>query len=132
LPRPPNAGLQDISPSVSMRWVTRAVRAPMRAAAAAASLPAWPPPMTMTSKSSRFVSVFDGMRIAHGGARESKLRARRMAGPFHVSQDPIPVTVAMMPNCRRVTRESKVRVRNMPVSVSCESAPASDARLAAA
>ena len=34
------------------RWVTRAVRAPMRAAAAAASQPAWPPPITMTSKES--------------------------------------------------------------------------------
>ena len=31
-------------------WVTSAVRAPIRAAAAAASQPAWPPPMTMTSK----------------------------------------------------------------------------------
>ncbi len=30
-------------------WVSSAVRAPMRAAAAAASQPAWPPPMTMTS-----------------------------------------------------------------------------------
>ena len=44
------AGLQDISPMVSKLWVTSAVRAPRRAAAAAASQPAWPPPMTMTSK----------------------------------------------------------------------------------
>ena len=43
------AGLQDISPIVSSRWVTSAVRAPNRAAAAAASHPAWPPPTTMTS-----------------------------------------------------------------------------------
>ena len=35
---------------VSKRWVTRAVRAPQRAAAAAASDPACPPPITMTSK----------------------------------------------------------------------------------
>ena len=33
------------------RWVTSAVAAPHRAAAAAASHPAWPPPITMTSKS---------------------------------------------------------------------------------
>src|SRR5690606_15698687 len=47
---PPIAGLQDISPMVAKEWVTSAVRAPMRAAAAAASVPAWPPPTTMTSK----------------------------------------------------------------------------------
>ena len=35
---------------VAKRWVTSAVRAPMRAAAAAASQPAWPPPTTITSK----------------------------------------------------------------------------------
>src|SRR5689334_1845056 len=50
LPRPPTAGLQDIAPMVEKRWVTSAVFAPMRAAAAAASQPACPPPMTMTSK----------------------------------------------------------------------------------
>ena len=46
---PPMAGLQLICPSVSMLWVSSSVRAPMRAAASAASVPAWPPPMTMTS-----------------------------------------------------------------------------------
>src|SRR5256885_12029279 len=55
LPRPPMAGLQDIAPMVSNRWVTSAVFAPMRAAAAAASQPAWPPPITMTSNDSRGV-----------------------------------------------------------------------------
>ena len=49
LPSPPIAGLQDISPIVAARWVTRAVLAPRRAEAAAASVPAWPPPTTMTS-----------------------------------------------------------------------------------
>src|ERR1700722_7565001 len=49
LPKPPIAGLQDISPIVAKRWVTSAVVAPERAAAAAASHPAWPPPMTTTS-----------------------------------------------------------------------------------
>src|ERR1700735_4132765 len=49
LPRPPIAGLHDISPIVAKRWVTSAVAAPERAAAVAASQPAWPPPMTTTS-----------------------------------------------------------------------------------
>ncbi len=46
----PIAGLQLICPSVSMLWVNSNVRAPRRAAASAASVPAWPPPMTITSK----------------------------------------------------------------------------------
>ena len=53
-PRPPMAGLHDISPSRSIRWVTSAVRAPRLLAASAASVPAWPPPTTMTSKSRCF------------------------------------------------------------------------------
>ena len=43
------AGLQDISPIVSLRWVSNSVFAPARAEIAAASQPAWPPPITMTS-----------------------------------------------------------------------------------
>src|SRR5882724_6254105 len=43
------AGLQDMAPMVAKRWVTKAVVAPIRAAALAASQPAWPPPMTITS-----------------------------------------------------------------------------------
>src|SRR6185312_10846571 len=39
LPIPPIEGLQDISPIVSRRWVNSSVRAPMRAATAAASQP---------------------------------------------------------------------------------------------
>src|SRR5581483_8272018 len=46
---PPMAGLQDIWPRVSMFWVSSRVRRPMRADASAASVPAWPPPMTITS-----------------------------------------------------------------------------------
>ena len=48
-PSPPIAGLHDISPIVSNFWVSKTVRAPARAEAAAASQPAWPPPMTTTS-----------------------------------------------------------------------------------
>src|SRR5258708_24062136 len=43
------AGLQDISPIVSLRWVSSKVCAPARAEEAVASQPAWPPPITMTS-----------------------------------------------------------------------------------
>jgi len=50
LPMPPMAGLQLIAPTVSMLWVSSSVRTPARAAASAASVPACPPPMTMTSK----------------------------------------------------------------------------------
>src|SRR6266853_602484 len=48
-PMPPTDGLQDICPSVSMLWVSKRVRQPARAAASAASVPAWPPPTTTTS-----------------------------------------------------------------------------------
>ena len=49
LAMPPTAGLQLICPILFMSIVIRHVVAPMRAAAAAASQPAWPPPMTSTS-----------------------------------------------------------------------------------
>src|SRR5690606_8601991 len=50
LPIPPMAGLQDICPSVSTLWVSNRVLQPIRADASAASVPAWPPPITITSK----------------------------------------------------------------------------------
>ena len=46
---PPTAGLHDIWAILFMSMVTRQVRAPMFAAAVAASQPACPPPMTSTS-----------------------------------------------------------------------------------
>ena len=48
-PIPPIDGLQLISPTDSRRWVTRIVSAPARADAAAASQPACPPPIIITS-----------------------------------------------------------------------------------
>ena len=51
LPMPPIDGLQDICPRVSMLCVSSRVFCPMRADASAASVPAWPPPTTMTSNS---------------------------------------------------------------------------------
>ena len=50
---PPIAGLQGISATVSGDSVQRPTRHPSRAAAHAASQPAWPAPITTTSKSSR-------------------------------------------------------------------------------
>src|SRR5207247_4485977 len=58
MPSPPIAGLHDSAPMVANRWVRSAVRAPTRAAAAAASQPAWPPPITMTAK---FFSIADAL-----------------------------------------------------------------------
>src|SRR3546814_10238937 len=49
LPSPPIAGLHDIVPISDGSKLTSATRAPSRAAAAAASVPACPPPTTMTS-----------------------------------------------------------------------------------
>ena len=46
---PPIDGLHDICPSVSMLWVSRSVLRPILAQASAASVPAWPPPTTITS-----------------------------------------------------------------------------------
>ncbi len=46
----PTAGLQLICPRVAKFCVMRSVLAPDRAAARDASVPAWPPPITMTSK----------------------------------------------------------------------------------
>jgi hypothetical protein len=51
LATPPIAGLHDIWPMVSSALVTSATRAPSRAAATAASVPACPPPTTTTSNS---------------------------------------------------------------------------------
>ena len=72
------AGLQDIAPMVAKRWVTKAVFAPIRAAALAASQPAWPPPMTMTSKE----SAWESMRDFYPGVVGPESRSLRKV--FHV------------------------------------------------
>ncbi len=54
LPMPPMLGLQLIWPRVSMLCVSSRVAQPMRAAAKAASVPACPPPTTITSNSSGY------------------------------------------------------------------------------
>ena len=48
---PPMAGLHGIRPTFSLSRVIRAVFAPSFALARAASIPAWPPPITTTSNS---------------------------------------------------------------------------------
>ena len=50
LPIPPIAGLQDISPIFATSCVMRATLNPMREETSAASTPACPPPITITSK----------------------------------------------------------------------------------
>ena len=72
LPSPPIAGLQDIAPMVANRCVTSAVRAPMRAAAAAASQPAWPPPITMTSKRASISTLRMRGVFSEGAGQRSK------------------------------------------------------------
>ena len=51
LPVPPMAGLQGMLPTASRSMVKQTVRIPSRAAASAASMPAWPAPMTAISNS---------------------------------------------------------------------------------
>src|SRR6266403_3681786 len=58
LARPPIAGLHDIWPMVSRFCVNIRVRQPSRAAARAASTPAWPLPTTRTSIGSVSVNIF--------------------------------------------------------------------------
>ena len=107
-PRPPIAGLHDITPIVARWCVSSRVRAPMRALAAAASQPAWPPPMTTTSN--LVMACFWGCAmpastgpIARSGGRPSpkptvppgrrRKRPRQIAGRqpasalFHVKRD---------------------------------------------
>src|SRR5687767_14258903 len=70
---PPIAGLHDICPMLSSALVTSPTRAPSRAAATAASVPAWPAPTTRTSNcsSSGPKRAADGMiKPTHTSAAE--------------------------------------------------------------
>ena len=60
LPKPPMAGLHDISPIVSALSVISAVFAPRRAATSAASIPAWPPPTTTISNCFLLINTTKG------------------------------------------------------------------------
>jgi hypothetical protein len=53
----------DPRPTVASFCVTSSVRAPVRAAAAAASVPAWPPPITTTSAVSHRRPVLHSMAV---------------------------------------------------------------------
>src|SRR5215510_1590317 len=61
------AGLHDMAPIVPTRWVMRTVFAPIRAAAAAASQPACPPPITATSN--RYTIKTSGGAFSEGAGR---------------------------------------------------------------
>src|SRR5712671_3406912 len=79
LPIPPIAGLQDICPMRSRLSVSRAVLAPSLAAAAAASQPAWPAPITITSKySSKIIAaLFQESAFKNRFGREKHLLTYR-------------------------------------------------------
>ena len=80
LPIPPIDGLHDICPKVSTLWVNSKVLQPMRAAASAASLPAWPPPITITSYKSICCII---LMPPHKGTHYSELTDYAVA-MFHV------------------------------------------------
>jgi hypothetical protein len=69
-PGPPMAGLQGMRPMVSGFGSARATRAPIRAAATAASIPACPPPTTITSNDGTCVSSWRGAPGLPASARE--------------------------------------------------------------
>ena len=71
LPMPPIEGLQLIWPSVSRLCVNSSVLQPMRAEASAASVPAWPPPMTITSKCSGWSTGWSMREHAHQRCRRA-------------------------------------------------------------
>src|SRR6185437_10372854 len=71
LAMPPMAGLQDIWAMSSSLRVKSAVRSPMRAAAMAASTPAWPPPTTTISyRSGGIATILRGVLVAAGAEAE--------------------------------------------------------------
>src|SRR4051812_10099429 len=76
LASPPMAGLQLIAPIFDGSRLTSATRAPRRDAAHAASAPAWPPPITMMSKSV-FIREESSPR-KHGGLGEDKRKEPQM------------------------------------------------------
>src|SRR3954462_5308636 len=78
---PPIAGLHDICPMVSSALVTIATRAPARAAATAASVPAWPAPTTMTSTSA-------SLRAVEGAMPESYTEGQTRTG----TDMPLPIS----------------------------------------
>src|SRR5689334_8921986 len=82
-PMPPIEGLHDIWPSVSMLCVSSRVLAPMRADASEASVPAWPPPTTITSKRSEYRTVKQidqKAAIVPLDTRNARLQIRRVHG----------------------------------------------------
>jgi len=103
LPTPPIDGLHDISPIVSSFCVMRRVRAPDRAAPAAASHPAWPPPITHTShtdqNNARLVSASFLKNIEDGRTVKIKCLAACREGSRSSMCCQIPQIIGLPP-CR--------------------------------
>eukprot|EP01136_Pigoraptor_vietnamica_P034250 Opistho-1_new@97974 len=102
LPMPPMLGLQLIWPSVSMLCVSSSVAQPMRAAASAASVPACPPPTTMTSNSCGYNMVVIASGVLWPGAPGNPQLSHRCAvsalpGPLRhnagMSHTPTPLLI---------------------------------------
>ena len=68
-----------LSPMVCIFWVMRSVSAPTLAALAAASVPAWPPPTTMTSYRCLATPL-----AGRADGRDRKL-CRSLRGSFHAN-----------------------------------------------
>src|ERR1700694_796185 len=87
---PPMEGLHDIWPRVSMLWVRSSVRLPILAAASAASVPAWPPPTTITSKrSGNNMFLNDNLRFAgfrHDNPKPDFAKETGRSVLFHVER----------------------------------------------
>src|SRR4030095_14968754 len=83
---PPIAGLHDICPTRSRLSVINPVSAPRRADADAASQPAWPAPITITSNtSSKNIATYQYKR-SHSFLRvDPRLSSRRLSGAVDAS-----------------------------------------------
>src|SRR5258708_1209141 len=84
-PFPPMEGLQDICPRVSTLWGSRKVRHRGRADAKAASVPACPPPTTITSNELEFCMTENpGGRIIPETWSSSTFHVEHRIPWFHV------------------------------------------------
>ena len=99
---------------VANRWVSSAVRAPMRAAAAAASQPAWPPPTTMTSKRAYTSILHKGCRVLSGAGRKVKAKQGLAVSRETCSADSLTNYLPMQKSRKITSRMSSTSTR--PVS----------------
>ena len=76
LPKAADRGVARQHAEIAAERVTSATRAPIRAAAAAASQPAWPPPTTMTSKTCMAPASATGAQNVPRGTSFADAKAR--------------------------------------------------------